>query len=307
MAITLTNIECDDVADVETLLSAAEAHVDVDDFRSLELVGKPMFALQNNRTFLAEYFNAEIKKVNTRRLAQYLSPQSFVFGASSTGRFAVRCNIWVRPEGSQEKKAMESRIFSYGLPHSHNFSFLTVGYLGAGYGSRIYEVDPVGVQGHIGEKVSLTFLEQTRLPRGKGMIYRSGLDVHTQLPPDELSISLNLLVSSPRNSSTPQYYVDVCSGTIIGFPEVNGASKRLTLLTLAKRIGNDNTIDVLNGILKTTDCFRTRIGAASAIKSLLPPSDVDAFLGSLPFAPDSIDVSIGAGLGRDESYGRSVV
>ena len=52
-------------------------------------------------------------------------------------------------------KASGTSPFFYHVPHDHNFSFLTVGYLGPGYWSEYYEYDYGEVVGMPGEKVDL--------------------------------------------------------------------------------------------------------------------------------------------------------
>lgn len=297
MAITVENLKPRGTINVDEFIRVAAGVVDPDDFESLHGVVGEFAALGTNKEFLVEHFNRELVKSDTRRLAQYLSPQSYVFAASPCGKIAVRCNIWVKPEGSSDKRALESRIFSYGLSHNHNFSFLTVGYFGPGYRSKIYEADPNKVEGYLGERVVLKFLEDTTLPLGKMMIYRRGLDVHTQLPPEGLSISLNLLMASNANAGVTQYYVDTETSRIIGFPEVNASSKRLTLLELAGCIGDWNTVDLLDSVVRTSPCFRTRVSAARAVIGLLPETEIEAYQDRLPFNPREIDVSAGEGGG----------
>ncbi|MFG6443512.1 hypothetical protein [Roseateles sp. LKC17W] len=109
--------------DVKSFIDYATPKVDIEDYGALLDVADGFVELNNNKTFLIEYFNEQLARNGNRRLAQYLSPQSFVFGASECGKIAVRCNIWIKPTGSNEKIASECRIFSYGLAHNHNFSF----------------------------------------------------------------------------------------------------------------------------------------------------------------------------------------
>src|SRR3546814_33924 len=72
--------------------------------------------------------------------------------------------------------------FFYGKAHDHNFSFLTVGYMGPGYWSEYYEYDYANVAGYVGEKVNLRYIEKSKLDEGKVMLYRIHRDVHLQLP-----------------------------------------------------------------------------------------------------------------------------
>lgn len=299
--------ENDRIATVDEVLELAQTAANPRDSSSLEAIGPTFYSLHNNRSFLSEFFNREVKRIDVKRLAQYLSPQSFMLGASSCGTYAVRTNVWIPIEGTSERKAMESRIFSYGAAHSHNFSFLTAGYLGSGYRSKLYEVNnPDEVRAYVGAHVPLTYIELATLSKGSLMIYESAKDVHIQLPPDELSLSLNLLVSIPENYATPQFYIDVESERIIGFPEINTASKRLALLTMASLIGDENTLDILTDTITRTSCFRTKVGAAKAALALMAESSHDSFIGSLGFDPNTMDVSIASGYGREQTIPREI-
>src|SRR3546814_8782480 len=90
--------------------------------------------------------------------------------------------------------------FFYGKAHDHNFSFLTVGYMGPGYWSEYYEYDYANVAGYVGEKVNLRYIEKSKLDEGKVMLYRIHRDVHLQLPADEMSVSLNIMRSEEHTS-----------------------------------------------------------------------------------------------------------
>lgn len=148
------------------------------------------------------------------------------------------------------------------------------------------------MDGHIvDEPLLIADLEHEVLPNGSS-------DSATGLPCG----LVNLLVVDKKNNSTPQFYVDVHSKRVMGFPEINTASKRLTMLTLAELVGNESTIEILEDVMKSTLCFRTKVGAASAIGNLLPASQRDPFKGTLAFDPEHLNVSVGEGLGRDENY-----
>ena len=106
--------------------------------------------------------------------------------------------------------------FFYGVPHDHNFSFLTVGYLGPGYWSDYYEYDYGAVVGFPGEDVALRFVEKSRLEQGKVMLYRAHRDIHLQLPADAMSVSLNILETSHNSVFRDQYRFDVERSKIAG-------------------------------------------------------------------------------------------
>src|SRR3546814_6946369 len=95
--------------------------------------------------------------------------------------------------GDAAYAASGPQAFAYGLPHDHNLHFLTTGYWGPGYVSDYYDYDTEAVDGRLGEPLSLQFVERSRLSEGKMMLYRAHRDVHSQLPQERLSVSLNLM------------------------------------------------------------------------------------------------------------------
>ena len=66
------------------------------------------------------------------------------------------------------------------------------------------------VAGFIGEKVELRFVERSRLARGQGdALPRASATSIRQLPPDSLSVSLNILALSPATDFCDQYRFDL--------------------------------------------------------------------------------------------------
>src|SRR5262249_50680818 len=148
-----------------------------------------------------------------------------------------------------------NHLFSYQIPHDHNFSFLTVGYWGAGYETAIYEYDRSRVSGRAGEPVQLSFLERTTLPRGKVMFYRALTDVHCQEPPEEFSISLNLVL--PLAEPEEQLFFDLDSSTVTEHGSAPGAGI-VALCRLATHLGGGHTIGALEEIAHRHACRRAR-------------------------------------------------
>jgi len=170
--------------------------------------GPELRKLANNRTFLADLVLAELKQrcEGQVRDNQYSAQVIMLHGASK--KYVIRANFWPALKDSVLRHSGTDPFF-YGIPHDHNFSFLTVGYLGPGYWSDYYEYDYRQVVGHRGEDVDLRFVERARLEQGKVMLYRAHRDVHVQLPADEMSISLNILETSHRVGFRDQYRFDV--------------------------------------------------------------------------------------------------
>ncbi|RMH36860.1 MAG: hypothetical protein D6694_13515 [Gammaproteobacteria bacterium] len=152
--------------------------------------------------------------------------------------------------------SQEAELYAYGLPHDHNFSFLTVGHFGSGYRTIIYEYDASKVSGEIGEKVDVNFSEDTTLSNGKVMYFRAGKDIHIQFPPEEFSVSLNMIPTPKSLSFRPQYIFDIEAGRIINYAK-SQVPQRLGLIALAEQLGDMHTAELLDRIAATHPCRRT--------------------------------------------------
>jgi hypothetical protein len=177
--------------------------------------GPHLKALANNRDFLADLMIAELKQSCEGQVRdnQYSAQVILLHGASK--KFIIRANFWPAQKDSVIRHSGTDPFF-YGVPHDHNFSFLTVGYFGPGYWSDYYEYDYGEVVGYPGEPVNLRFVEKTRLEQGKVMLYRAHRDVHLQLPADEMSVSLNIVEASHSSAFRDQYRFDVAQRRIDG-------------------------------------------------------------------------------------------
>ena len=217
---------------VEMLETGGFDPQDEDNFASW---GGALKKLANNRTFLGDIILEELKShcASQVELNRY-TPQVILLHAQSSN-FLIRANIWPAMTDSMVRESGTDPFFYY-KAHDHNFSFLTVGYMGPGYWSEYYEYDYDQVVGHPGEKVDLRYVEKSRLEPGKVMLYRAHRDVHLQLPADEMSVSLNILESTARNHFLDQYMFDV------GKSEITSLITRTSiepLLSLAAHMGGE--------------------------------------------------------------------
>lgn len=230
---------------------------DAEDEESIAAFGPALGRLGNNRSFLADLVIEELKQQCSGQVArnQY-GPQVILLHGESK-HFLIRANFWPAQSDSVVVNSGTDPFF-YAVPHDHNFSFLTVGYLGPGYWSDYYEYDYDQVVGYAGEKVDLKFVERTRLSEGKVMLYRRHLDVHRQLPPDSLSVSLNILATSPVAEFRDQYRFDVEKGEIGG---ILNPSSLATLVRLAAHFGGDNGRDLVEQFAEHHPSERIRFAA----------------------------------------------
>ena len=148
----------------------------------------------------------------------------------------------------------------------HNFDFLTVGYFGPGYWSDYWEYDYESVAGAVGEGAGLRFVERSRLEPGKIMHYRAHRNVHSQLPPDALSVSLNVMHAGGAQGWTDQYRFDTERNTIDGVISA-GASE--VFLRIAVGLGHAESRDLAERFARSHPSDRMRLTALDAVAGVL--------------------------------------
>jgi len=225
--------------------------------------------LANNRDFLAELAIAELKdRCGRQSLENRYSSQVIMLHRASE-KFFIRANFWPSARDSVFKASGTSPFF-YHVPHDHNFSFLTVGYLGPGYWSEYYEYDYERVVGVPGEKVDLRFIEKARLEQGKVMLYRAHRDVHDQLPADDMSVSINIMEASNRLPFLSQYRFDVKRAEVAG---ILTRSSSEALLALAANHAGGNARDLVESFAARHPCDRIRFAALRELAWAAPNLD----------------------------------
>lgn len=231
--------------------------------------------LANNRDFLAELAIVELKDRCTRQSLENRYSSQVIMLHRASEKFFIRANFWPSDRDSVLKASGASPFFYY-LPHDHNFSFLTVGYMGPGYWSEYYEYDYEKVVGIPGEKVDLRFVEKTRLEQGKVMLYRAHRDVHNQLPADDMSVSINIMEASNRLPFLDQYRFDVKKCEIAGI--LNRTASE-ALLALAANHPGGNARDLVEDFAEGHPSERIRFAALRELAHA--QGDVDAALETL--------------------------
>ncbi|MEL7689358.1 transposase [Citromicrobium bathyomarinum] len=214
-----------------------EAGFDPSDERSLINAAELLAGLAANRTFLGDILIEELGCDRSAPEATAYGPQAIMLRPPANGYF-LRANIWPA-RGDPAFQSSGAGSFVYGLPHDHNFDFLTVGYFGPGYVSDYYEYDYESVAGEVGEQVDLRFVERSALSEGRVLHYRAHRDVHCQHPPESLSVSLNICAASPAQGWFDQYQFDLDRGAIAG---VLNASANEVMLRLGVALGQEDAL-----------------------------------------------------------------
>jgi hypothetical protein len=236
--------------------------------------GELFAALNANKSVLVEHITGLLKQLRDDDQMNEYTGQTFMLHLDP--RYFIRANAWLPAAYEPLKPHAESNQFFYGMPHDHNFTFMTAGHYGAGYRTTIYEYDGITKNYGVGERAATTFLEDTMLPEGKIMVFRASRDIHTQYAPDEFSISLNVMTLNPHElERTQRIFADDCE-TVRTHPRGNDAARN-AFFALIPEIADDRTEAILHDLLaseknEVSRCAREALDtiAASRATASLP-------------------------------------
>jgi len=245
------------------------AGFDPRDEDSLLNAARALRRLGNDPDFLGDMLVAELAALHREDTGDSpYGPQVLMLVPPGRHRdFFIRANLW--PSRDEHMlRASGGASFVYGLPHDHNFDFLTLGYFGPGYWSDYYEFDYEEVAGWSGEPVpSLRFVERARLEPGKLMLYRAHRDVHAQIPADALSVSINVMHADPAQGWMDQYGFDLAGGRIARIVS-NGSSE--AFVRIAVGLGCAEALDLAERFALSHPSDRMRLAAWDALASVAP-------------------------------------
>ncbi len=218
--------------------------------------------LGNDRDFLGNLIIDELSARHRDDVLDNAYGPQVVMLAPPNGNFFIRANLWPSTD-EHMVRASGGASFVYGMPHDHNFDFLTLGYFGPGYWSDYYEYDYGEVVGYCGEAVpSLHFVERARLDEGKIMLYRAHLDVHAQHPADSLSVSLNIMHTSGAQGWLDQYCFDLDRKEIRAIVSP-GPSE--AFLKVAIGLGSEAALDLAHRFARRHPSDRLRLAVWDAL------------------------------------------
>jgi hypothetical protein len=253
--------------EVEDLIDSARKAYTGNGVEAMLTVAEKFQGVAANREFIRDALIAELKRIGSERNLASFAPQSFIIHRASP--FSLRLNLWLPAVGSSRKVEQEGRVYSYGQAHDHNFSLLTAGVAGPGYRTRVYEYDSGSIEGYGGERVEMTFLEDTMLPSGKAMVYRPHHDIHVQIPPDAPSMSLNLLIEEKDIVETPQYYFDLETSSVVPMDD-NEVGRRVSFLEAVGHFADEACASLLFDVARQNRSPAIRAAAIHAIRTGFP-------------------------------------
>lgn len=235
---------------------------DPEDDASLHHAAGWLRRLGNDQSFLGDILIDQLAQRHRDDVLDNAYGPQVMMLAPPNGQFFIRANIWPAVDDYMVR-ASGGDAFVLGLPHDHNFNFLTLGYFGPGYWSDYYEYDFGDVIGYRGEAVpSLKFVERSRLEQGKIMLYRAHIDVHAQRAADALSVSINIMHTTGAQGWLDQYRFDLERGTIGGIISP-GPSE--AFLKVAVGLGGAEALDLAHRFARQHPSDRLRLAAWDAL------------------------------------------
>lgn len=248
----------DELIDLDVFRRRVLAKVDPLDESTLRYVALDLVALSNNRDVLLRQITKDISSWRDPDFAMY-SAQSCIL--DRFGPFTVRANLWP----SLVVTGGEKTSLSYNAYHDHNFSFATVNLYGPGYRTDLFEVPASSSPKVVPELVSMQYVGEWQLRKGRVVIYQKKLDVHAQIPPNEPSASINLIISDQDVLFGDQFYFDPKRSMTIGMVE-NVVAKRMALIELGRYLSGPISRPCLVEVVEKSKCWRSASIASEIIE-----------------------------------------
>lgn len=154
--------------------------------QDLDGVMEQLRKLCNNKTFVTDTIRNQLSDLPSFERNNPYSSQVFLIHVCPN--YALRVVIWEPPTGR-----VGEEVFFYEDLHDHNFDLLTIGYLGSGYETLLYNYAHDDVSGSPGETAAFWGKKKVRLAENRILLMETSSDVHAQYPPEEFSISLNVM------------------------------------------------------------------------------------------------------------------
>lgn len=206
MPLVIDGLAADAICDRELAARFREANVAPGDDDALLAMAPLLAGLYRNREFLRRKLHDQLDLCLNGSPQITATSQTFNLGELGSGHY-LRMVFWPSPSDEFYARC-DNSVFYYGRPHDHNFSFLTVGYDGPGYESDYFEVCQDTAHWYPGCEVELKPVGRKRLAKGQLMFYRRHVDVHSQLPPSENSITVNIMSPGTRGPKGSQFIFD---------------------------------------------------------------------------------------------------
>lgn len=156
-------------------------------------------------------------------------------------KYFVRANIWPNLDTHTKASTRQyNNTYSYKVPHNHGFSFLTACHYGPGYTTDVCEMT-LSRESYdrlkIGEEFPRSKIQEHQLKKGTALQFDSIYDIHVQHPPEDMTITLNLVFHEDI-LHIPQYVVDLERSVTVSRPNGSAYTRQRILGDIAMGLGN---------------------------------------------------------------------
>jgi hypothetical protein len=257
---------------VIVISSAASSKQPLELGRFVEIARERDLSIPENLASIADEFMALLANQNlvrdalAKELRNYDDP-AYVGRSASIPIYSgedgliVRANIW-RPEDATTKSSIDYR--DYTTTHNHDFTFITGTFLGPGYETELFRFSGDPFNHVVGDRVSLEAVGRETLAPGIAMIYEKCHDVHYQVYPAALSISINCFKIVPKDRLMPLYTFDTEAGRISSVTEPQ-VDVQGNLFDIAARLGEPQFLQSLERIAISHPHPRCRAAAQRSL------------------------------------------
>ncbi|MBO2562626.1 hypothetical protein I6M33_18775 [Shewanella algae] len=190
-----------------------DTEVDFNDLDSIKEAAPTLQRLAKNPNWFIDLINTEVENnvLSDKKFKNVYTSNSTLLGRSKVGKpYFLRTNVWL-PENDPLRTGMNRKFFAEDFYHDHSFDLLTVGLLGSGYRTNIRHYDYETTIGYVGEVVHTFDNRQYQLKAGTALFMEKHKTIHQQVPPDETSVSFNLMLDNIKNPRSRQYEFEMLS------------------------------------------------------------------------------------------------
>lgn len=229
-----------------------DTQVNFTDIDSIKESAPILQGLAMDPDWFIEIINTEIENniLSDKKFKNVYTSNSTLLGRSKVGKpYFLRTNIWL-PESDPLRVGMNKRFFAEDYFHDHSFDLLTVGLLGNGYTTNIRHYDHETTIGHVGEIVPTFDSRQYQLSQGSALFMEKHKTIHQQVPPNDNSVSFNLMLDNIKNPQSRQYEFDTVTEDKFKIKALHYNGFRFSysieyLVTMALNFHDENTKDYL--------------------------------------------------------------
>ena len=265
MAIVL-KLDNEDRMSLREFVDHLETTFDLEEADSLIGVAPHFRSLANDPDLIAYHFNAEIQcALNAKNEPRQVSSPLVI--ASAPG-YCLQAKIWMPDAQADALRPPPGLVPGVRHAHNHNFNVMTIGYFGPGHIADHYVFNPKEGGNEVGDRVDLRFTERLRIQKNCAVICRETVDAHAHVAPEALSISMSLSIFGDNTQLADRFVFDPQASTLCGYVDTADVYQRASVVRLAGEVGNEQTLELFDALLRRSPSHRVREAALAATARL---------------------------------------